>query len=295
MWCWVIAQMFSEMFFRQFDNRLKAMMKEDDSLEATRGDFTEITLSADEVQQVCSAIRRKVKGLRTLGLRGCGLDEEGVLALMAAISDNGSSMEGLYLADNHIGKAGAKAVAEAISRCPKLEKLDLGDNSIGANGAKALVESLTCCPNLNTLYLRNNSIGEAGAKAVAEAISRCPNLKVLDLGENSIGDAGVKAVAESITRCPKLKDLHINNNSIGDAGAKAVAEAIPFTFVSGLYIQGNNYSPATLALIYAALYGPRHPRQVPYNILSFALYPSISIGLTSAPSAIKQAQQIKLS
>ena len=51
-------------------------------------------------------------------------------------------MESLYLDDNHLGVAGARAFARALRTSRPLAVLHLGSNGVGVDGARALADAL---------------------------------------------------------------------------------------------------------------------------------------------------------
>ena len=130
-----------------------------------------------------------------------------------------------YVSD-HVGDAGAMALAEALKRNRKLTTLNLGRNRIGDVGVTALAEALKSNRKLVYLNLGRNSIGDVGATALAEALKSNSVLKTLHLGRNSIGDVGATAVAEALKSNGALTTLNLEPNAIGDAGATALAEAL---------------------------------------------------------------------
>jgi len=84
------------------------------------------------------------------------------------------------------------AAAEALARAPdgdELEAVDLSWNHIGAAGAHALASRLG---GLRRLRLYHNDLGESGARAVAANGAR---LESLNLCGNQLGDAGLAALA----------------------------------------------------------------------------------------------------
>ena len=76
-----------------------------------------------------------------------------------------------------------------------LEKLYMNENEIGPAGAKALAAGLAKNRGLNTLWLSSCGVGDEGATALAGALSKtqAQTLEVLDLWNNSIGPTGAPA------------------------------------------------------------------------------------------------------
>lgn len=90
----------------------------------------------------------------------------------------------LDLRGNRFGAAGAKTLAEFLSRGPHpVASISLEWNNIGHldEGVDALARALEVDSTLVALDLRNNDIGPEGAKALARALSRNQTLRRLDL------------------------------------------------------------------------------------------------------------------
>ena len=188
--------------------------------------------------KVLVAALAKNQTLQQLYLSRNFIGAEGAKAIAQAIEKNPKiSLQQLHLEYNQIGAEGAKAIAQAIKTTPQitLQQLDLGDNQIGYKGAKAIAQMIEKMPqvSLQHLHLNRNDIGAKGAKAIAQAIERTPQifLQQLDLGRNKIGSEGAKAIAQAIEKAPQitLQQLDLRDNQIGYKGAKAIAQAIEKT------------------------------------------------------------------
>jgi hypothetical protein len=92
-----------------------------------------------------------------------------------------SSLTSLHLGSNHIGVAGALAIANS-PHMAMLNSLNLRGNQIGNEGATA-ISNLTSLTNLN---LGSNRIGNKGARALANS-PHMARLTILNLGWNQIG------------------------------------------------------------------------------------------------------------
>jgi hypothetical protein len=195
--------------------------------------------------------------LRSLALRGLGLDAVAATAIVSnlkdltsldlwnnevradgaiAIASNLKRLAYLNLSYNRVGADGAKAIARSLRQ---LTSLDLSYNRVGADGAKAIARSLR---QLTFLDLSRNQVGDDGAKAIASDLKQLTSLNLVynevgadgaraiasnlerltsfDLGYNHVGDEGAKAIASNLRR---LTSLYLWNNHVGDDGAKAIA------------------------------------------------------------------------
>ena len=100
--------------------------------------------------------------------------------LQEAIEKIKSGATAINLSKSEIDDEGAIALAAALkSENCKLEKLNLGGNEIGNEGAEALADALKSVNcNLKEIYLRGNKISDAGATSLAEAAPE-PDTKTL--------------------------------------------------------------------------------------------------------------------
>jgi len=157
-----------------FDEKLREMMDKG----ATKGNFNGIKLSASQAQELCSGIqnRGEAKGLQCLWLGSCGIGDEQVQAVIAALKENGSSLEMLDLSSNSIGDTGATTIADSFSRFPNLQELYLQCNSIGDTGAKALAEAVPFCPRMIILFIDSNKHSAASETLIDEAINGCKHI-----------------------------------------------------------------------------------------------------------------------
>ena len=136
--------------------------------------------------------------LSRLLLARCYVGDEGAvgLALCARSSAVLCGLRALSLADNRIGDAGMRALAEALALAmPQLTELTLSINRVGDEGMLALAENLSrsSLRYLAILRLDSNRIAHRGACALGRALARgaMGGLRTLDLAGNAIGDSGL--------------------------------------------------------------------------------------------------------
>ena len=104
------------------------------------------------------------------------------------------SLEELGLASCGLSPDGGRAVADALTRHPKLLRLDLAV----APSARALAEL-------------PNRIGDAGAPALADLIRANGPLAMVDLRENSITSRGAFPILEALHSNEHLVELHLHH------------------------------------------------------------------------------------
>ena len=146
--------------------------------------------------------------------------------LLQQIRANDPTLTEIYVYEENIEAAGAKALAEALKTNTSVTLIDLGENKIGAAGAKALAQALKTNTSVTKIYLGKNEIGDAGAQVLAEALKINTTLKTIDLTHNKIGTAGAQAMADALKLNTSVTTLDFKQNKIGTAGAQVLAEAL---------------------------------------------------------------------
>ena len=66
-------------------------------------------------------------------------------------------------------------------------RIDYNFKLIGDEGAKAIAKALTKNPRLKRIDLTDNQIGDEGAKAMAKALTKNSTLRLIDLSYNQFG------------------------------------------------------------------------------------------------------------
>ncbi|MBO4208670.1 gala protein [Micromonospora echinofusca] len=155
---------------------------------------------------------RKVR-LQRIFLGGNGLGPDAVPALGTLVHDAG--IRELYLAANHLGDAGAAALA-GLADGRELT-LGLGGNAITPAGVTALARHLTAWtaldlarpPSQRALGAADNTVGDDGAAALAAALPTA-RLRRLDLRHTGIGGRGARQLVDAVDGHPTLEYLGIN-------------------------------------------------------------------------------------
>jgi len=113
---------------------------------------------------------------------------------------------------NKITDGGAKALADLISKAPRLLGLNLQGNSIKSEGAQYLAEALKECTNLQMLNLNGNKIKTNGAMMVTELLFTHDKLLSLNLGNNKIDHDGIIGILSVLNSSNyTLEELNIEN------------------------------------------------------------------------------------
>ena len=164
-------------------------------------------------------------GLERLSLPGAGLGPEGVEAVCAALP---IKLLALDLGSNGCGDQGARAVGEALKRCPNMKRIGLAANEINETGARALAPFIRDHACLEEIHITGNRVGDRGCSAIAQSVrsTNAPIVK-LALNENfNITAAACKSLAQCVGSSRTLQELNLSKVMIGAEGAKALATGI---------------------------------------------------------------------
>jgi len=155
---------------------------------------------------ICQALA----GIEELDFRRCGWGDEDA-SWLAVVLPLCGRLKRLLLSGNHIGNAGASALAGALSstNLQTLEMLALDNNEIGDAGASALFQRMS--PNedsevilheLKTLSLSNNVLNDASVTALSGAVigGALRGCKKVALDGNPASKATVKAVKKALKK-----------------------------------------------------------------------------------------------
>eukprot|EP01116_Phalansterium_solitarium_P011603 TRINITY_DN27338_c0_g1_i1.p1 TRINITY_DN27338_c0_g1~~TRINITY_DN27338_c0_g1_i1.p1 ORF type:complete len:632 (+),score=262.65 TRINITY_DN27338_c0_g1_i1:103-1998(+) len=147
----------------------------------------------------------------------------------------------IALRENGFGADGAAIIAEGMRYNEVLSHMDLGSNSIGFDGAAILGEALLSSGLLH-LSLSRNKIGDAGAKAIAQFIGSSRTIQSIDLSHNKIGPAAGRFLGLAMRDNQSLESINLEKNDLGSIGTKEIAEALrvsPSTHLKVLILASN--------------------------------------------------------
>jgi hypothetical protein len=200
----------------------------------------------------------KYQSVRSLNLWENRLGHDGIKALAQALELGGfrSTLQGLYIRANQVGRHGddAMALCEVLKSgaCnAPLTSFSLAQNELDATAALHLGSALASpyLKHLRKLDLHLNHLGDQGAVAVAEGLAAgggMPRLDEMYLGFNALVNEGARAVADCLPFLPVIRELDLASNRIGNEGALALAvrlslevEGQPPLLLETLDLRGN--------------------------------------------------------
>ncbi|MEV4414484.1 gala protein [Catellatospora sp. NPDC049609] len=176
-------------------------------------DLVNTGLTRHGLAELAGTLAARETPLERLFLGGNGLRPDAVPALAAIVREGG--VRELYLAANHLGDAGAAALAEAVAGLPMT--LGLGGNGLTPAGVAALAARLSAWraldlarpPSERALGALPNTVADEGAAALAAALPGS-RLRRLDLRFTGITGRGAKLLLAALSDDLPLRYLGIN-------------------------------------------------------------------------------------
>ena len=160
-----------------------------------------------------------------------GDDEATAIAdIVTQYASAAGNLTDLRLHFNHVGDAGAAALAECLVTVPSLKELRLNGNKIGGAGAAALADALgrrKCA--IESLGLGGNPLGDDGVIAICDAVvASAATLKVFIVDKCGLTDAAVPALCAALaTIGPTVAMMNLVNDGFTDAGRAQLQAAEP--------------------------------------------------------------------
>lgn len=140
------------------------------------------------------------------------IDDKALIVLCQTLERYAIYISDIDLRYNKITDHGAKALANLISKAPRLLGLNLQGNNIKSEGAQYLAEALKECTNLQMLNLNLNKIKTNGAMMVTELLFTHDKLLSLNLGNNKIDHDGIIGILSVLNSSNfTLEELNIEN------------------------------------------------------------------------------------
>eukprot|EP00898_Chlorokybus_atmophyticus_P007594 jgi/Chlat1/7836/Chrsp66S09173 len=203
------------------------------ALSAAQGQLMDVDLSdiiaGRPEEEALASLRTICEGLRgsqlaALDLSDNALGEKGVRACQAAIEGQ-TALQSLSFCNNGISEEAAAAIAELVS-CSTLKKLHFYNNMSGDAGARHVANVVTKARNLVDFQMACSRVGGEGGAALAEALAGDGKLQRLDLHDNIIGEEGGLALAKMLSSQQQLRVLNLSEIGLGDAATAAIAKAL---------------------------------------------------------------------
>jgi hypothetical protein len=219
-------------------------------LYATQCDLHDLSIGDSGIKYIKSAIKKRTKPMKYLGIRQHGITDAGLIALVQGIRDS-PGVHTLSLHGNQITKLGASVLARFVKESDYLRAIILeGNGELGDEGAIVIAQALCSNRRVSHVNLKACGIGNGGAMRFAETLynaGQAEGLKELILDANSeLGDAAVEVIAEALNENKTLRLLSLKMCRIGDEGGVQLARALKRNdHLEELYLDGNEIGDAT--------------------------------------------------
>ena len=176
-------------------------------------DLVNVGMTVRGLTVLADTLAARPARLQRLFLGGNGFGPEVLPALGTLI--HAAGVHEIYLAANHLGDAGAAALAELADGVALT--LGLGGNGLSPAGAAALARHLGAWtaldlarpPSERSLGAHGNVVGDEGAYALADALAGA-RLQRLDLRRTEIGGRGARRLVAAVQGHPTLAYLGLN-------------------------------------------------------------------------------------
>ena len=153
------------------------------------------------------AVALSHKTLQQIDISGCGIGEDGMVAILSALSTN-TALKCLKASGNNLGDKGASKLAMALGHTP-LEEIDASGCGIGEEGMVALSSVLKTNSTLKHLNISGNNSRDEGIVALSSALSTNTTLTHLNLSLKISGRSRV-TLARAILLNTSLTSLNKN-------------------------------------------------------------------------------------
>lgn len=143
-----------------------------------------------------------------------------------------SSLKVLHFNNNGLGRGGvviAKALQDANAACNftyPLEELVCGRNRLENPGAKAMAQALMKMPRMKLFAVPQNGIRPAGIIALSNAICNLKTLRVIDLSDNCMTSKAAIPMVKSLANLKNLEEINFSDTLIRNRGIRAFGDVI---------------------------------------------------------------------
>mmetsp|Transcript_142840 Transcript_142840/g.252180 ORF Transcript_142840/g.252180 Transcript_142840/m.252180 type:complete len:1006 (-) Transcript_142840:79-3096(-) len=168
----------------------------------------------------------KLKKLRSIDLRMCGLDEAGIETLFPSVGQLWN-LEVLELGDKRLQVDFIVTLAKwATPQLRSFKDLKLDGVELDGDQMIEVAPGLGHLTDLEVLSLRNNKLEGEGAGALATALQRLPKLRELHISQCGFDDTCIELLVPSLKQLHALEKLNFVGNPFGVEAAKLLASEV---------------------------------------------------------------------
>ena len=188
--------------------------------------FTKIQIGDGSLTDVFVALSMHPQ-LKELRLQRMSIARNECTALATLLRNTTKQLQTLNLSMNNIDDEGIAALVHALSSCNQLQELNLARNpTITTTGWKTLSTLFEISDtNLQKLLIPDNNIGNKEALIFVNALGSNRTLKTLSLyGANDIAVEGTKAFSKLLCDTANVNKTYLSNHTLGTL---IISEEIP--------------------------------------------------------------------
>jgi Ran GTPase-activating protein (RanGAP) involved in mRNA processing and transport len=199
-------------------------------------DVSDNAVQAGMIREALWPLLSRQRGLRVVRFQNCGISGEAAEEIRKALcGEEGvppSSLRELWFYNNMSGDEGGAAIAALARQSPGLELLRVSTTRVGRAGGRALADAVGSLRCLRELDVADNIFGDEFGAALGAALCVLPPAPLvrLDISDVNLGDAGVEGLARALVSVEAreggvgrvLCDLGLGANEITAQGALAV-------------------------------------------------------------------------
>lgn len=196
----------SNIFLSDIEKEDEIQMLFDSIAESNVCDPLKLTLQntkmGDKYAKIFAEMYAKHPFLRDFFFKNTDIGDEGAEALAMGIVKKKS--QEAYKAKDSSGEELAKETASEAANA--IRSIRLNQNRIGNKGAKALAEAVGKSPKLNVFIVAGNQIEDEGMYAIADALSKSEAIEKVDVSGNPFSPSGAAALVAALRNKATLKE-----------------------------------------------------------------------------------------
>jgi Ran GTPase-activating protein (RanGAP) involved in mRNA processing and transport len=161
-------------------------------------------------------------------LQGLSIEDEGAIALIAALIDNNVQVSTLDLSACGLTCNAAKSIAAWLATDTVCHTLCLHGNDIRDSGGVAIAKALQSNRTLTCLKIENNRLSTLAGHAFGTTLrTNATAFRELNLLANPLGSEGVRPIFMSCgSNRPRILKMHLRRCDIGCEGVVVLAQAL---------------------------------------------------------------------
>jgi Ran GTPase-activating protein (RanGAP) involved in mRNA processing and transport len=196
-------------------------------------DLTRSHLAKGAVEALTASLPDN-RGLETIKLEQCNLDDDDMTAIVDSLYDH-PSVRHLDFSQNSAHSRALEAIADLLaSEESMLTSLNLSSQLLGENEELNLsslskaVAALKTNTSLTQLDISGNKYSDAAVEALVACLSANSTLETLEVNDSHISEYGIRIFAKNLPGFKSLKVLNIGGNDFGEEVAECLVRGLKY-------------------------------------------------------------------